>query len=78
MARCLEQARAPAGLNALFPPRQQQQLRIAAALRDHAAIDAITDELVAMGLCRPRSDAAVMTRADVAQAVTKGRGLDCS
>lgn len=74
MARRIDQARAAEGLNALFPPRQQQQLRIAAALRDHAAIDAITDELVAMGLCRPRSEAALMTRAELVRTLAGQTG----
>ena len=73
-----KQAQAPGGLHSVLPPQQQQQLRLAAAVRDYDAIDAITDDLVRMGLCRRRSECAWMTRADIAQAVTKGRGPDCS
>ena len=39
-----------------------QQLREAAARRDYAAIDSITDQLARMGLCRPRSDDRRTTR----------------
>ena len=40
----------------LFPPFQRKALVDAAASRDWREIDRITDTLVLMGLCRPRSD----------------------
>jgi len=72
-----KQAQAPGGLHNVLPPQQQQLLRNAAARRDYQAIDAITDDLVRMGLCRRRSDSAWMTRAEIVRAVAKGRGPDC-
>lgn len=40
----------------LFPPFQRDALVLAARSRDWRAIDAATDELVRLGLCRPRRD----------------------
>ena len=53
--------------HAVLPLGTQMQLRLAAAVRDVAAIDAITDELVQLGLVRPRSDCAWMTRVELAR-----------
>lgn len=72
-----KQAQALAGLHNVLP-RQQQLLRLAAALRDYDATDAITDDLARMGLCRRRSECVWTTRADTARPVDKGRGPDCS
>lgn len=63
------QVAAPA--HAVLPLGVQMQLRRAAVDRDFTAIDAITDALAQVGLCRPRGDCAWMTRAEIARAVSR-------
>jgi len=58
--------------HAVLPLGVQMQLRRAAADRDIAAIDRITDALATTGLVRPRGDCAWMTRAEIARAVVRG------
>lgn len=71
--RTSKQAQAPSSLHNVLPPQQQQQLRLAAAVRDYEAMDAITDDLVRMGLCRPRWECAWMTRADLVKTMQHPR-----
>lgn len=51
--------------HAVLPLGVQMQLRRAAIDRDMAAIDAITDALVQVGLVRPRGACEWMTRAEI-------------
>lgn len=69
------QARMADNVHSVVPPRQQQQLRLAASLGDHQAIDNITDELVRLGLCRPRRADEWQTQAERARAAAKLRGV---
>jgi hypothetical protein len=44
-----------------FPPFNRDALLWAGALKDYRMIDAATDELVRLGLCRPRRAAGMFT-----------------
>jgi len=60
---------APWTPHALLPLGVQVQLRRAAANRDLAAIDAITDVLARQGAVRPRGACEWMTRAEIVSAM---------
>jgi len=47
----------------VYPSGHALALAQAAMIGDHEAIDRITDELAAMGICRPRSDDSVFQTA---------------
>lgn len=70
-----QQVTTPAHVCRLFPPVQRQALVRAAARGDMADIDAITDELVRLGLCRPRDQVVMLPRAQLAERVARMRGL---
>lgn len=70
-----QQDTTPAHICQLFPPLQRQALVRAAARGDMSEIDAITDELVRLGLCRPREQAVMLSRWQVAAQMAGMRGL---
>jgi hypothetical protein len=59
----------------VFPPFARVALMRAARLGDCAMIDAVTDDLVRQGLCRPRHDNVMPSRAEVARGVAAVRGM---
>lgn len=64
---------APTPAHAVLPLGVQMQLRRAAADRDLLKIDSITDALVQVGLVRPRSACAWMTRAEIVSSMQSPR-----
>jgi len=59
--------------HAVLPLGVQMQLRRAAADRDLATIDAITDALAKQGAVRPRAACQWMTRAEIVSAMQSPR-----
>lgn len=72
----MQQQDAPrAEVSQLFPPMQRAAPVRAARLRDHRAIDGITDELARLGLVRPRDAMALPSASQQAAAAAGRRGL---
>jgi len=67
--------KAPPPVCDVFPPFQRDALVRAAKRRDWRAIDTVTDDLVRLGLCRPRHDNVMPTVAEAAQRLARVRGV---